>query len=112
MNPSHTNRLRPRDRVSPRSSPLSSPTLNRRSGSLPVATTGDRPTVNIRNVSPDSASGRITTWKGNPQIDKSGTLSTVIKVGPISLYMPRKWHSFGILFEWALVLSLLFTHDR
>ena len=36
MNPSHTNRLRPRDRVSPGPSPLSSPTLNRRSGSLPV----------------------------------------------------------------------------
>ena len=38
MNPSHTNRLRPRDRVSPGPSPLSSPTLNRRSGSLPVTT--------------------------------------------------------------------------
>ena len=38
MNPSHTNRLRPRDRVSPGPPPLSSPTLNRRSGSLPVTT--------------------------------------------------------------------------
>ena len=40
MNPSHTNRLRPRDRVpsvSPRASPGSSPTLNRRSGSLPIS---------------------------------------------------------------------------
>ena len=40
MNPSHTNRLRPRDRVpsvSPRASPASSPTLNRRSGSLPIS---------------------------------------------------------------------------
>ena len=41
MNPSHTTRLRPRDRVSPGPSPLSSPTLNRRSGSLPVASFND-----------------------------------------------------------------------
>ena len=42
MNPSHTNRLRPRDRVSPGPSPLSSPTLNRRSGSLPVTGLNDQ----------------------------------------------------------------------
>ena len=51
MNPSHTTRLRPRDRVSPGPSPLSSPTLNRRSGSLPVASINDQRVQNEKSAS-------------------------------------------------------------
>ena len=50
MNPSHTNRLRPRDRVSPGPSPLSSPTLNRRSGSLPVTCINDQRDKNEKSL--------------------------------------------------------------
>ena len=50
MNPSHTNRLRPRDRVSPGPSPLSSPTLNRRSGSLPVTRLNDQRDKNEKSA--------------------------------------------------------------
>ena len=69
MNPSLTTRLRPRDRStrqSPTPSPVSSPRLDRRSGSLPVSAIGvtrtsiPGTTVISQNILPGSTSSNET----------------------------------------------------
>ena len=84
MNPSHTNRLRPRGRVvsvSPTPSPLSSLTLNRQSGALPVSTSNEKTAHTVKNVSKNRPMENMATLEENRPITQSNKeISTLDKV--------------------------------
>ena len=73
MNPSQTTRLRPRERAtphSPRPSPVSSPGVTRRSGSLPVSTLETRASSSFTTVTQNPARQKETTLRETPQLEK------------------------------------------